>query len=233
MHICKYCQSKRKNKNSLTNHERYCKENPNRAISYFESHKEELAKIHSQRVPSNQYTKAKRLGLPIPEVSIETRAIHAKNSKAHADRYWSIEENHIKHSIAMKKAVADHPDSYSKYNVCGRVKHINYNGHIFKGTWEVIAAKWLDKQNISWTSEEHILEYQWQDSTHTYFPDFFVSSLDMYIEVKGFKRDRDIAKWNSVNKHLIILDKCVIHKLNGYTMQDIIGICTYKKDYIK
>lgn len=59
--ICKYCQSERKNKNSLHNHERLCKLNPNRQISSF------VAYNKTPHKGTNQFVKARKLGLPIPE----------------------------------------------------------------------------------------------------------------------------------------------------------------------
>ena len=230
---CKHCQSIRKNKNSLSNHQRLCRDNPNRDISYFESHKEEISKIHIQREPSNQYIKAMKLGLPKPEVSTETRALHAKNSKAHADKYWSIEENHAKHSIAMKKAVRNNPDSYSKNNVCGRVKLIDYNGTKLKGSWEVKVAKWLDSNNIEWQTEVNPQEYMWNGSEHLYFPDFYIPNNGMYIEVKGFKRARDIAKWTQFKLPLIIIDNTNIHNLDDYNFEYVTNNYKFNKEGTK
>lgn len=38
-YICKFCGKVCKNANSLRNHERLCKENPNQQESYFKTHK--------------------------------------------------------------------------------------------------------------------------------------------------------------------------------------------------
>lgn len=36
----------------------------------------------------------------------------------------------------------------------------------------------------------------------------------MYIEVKGFQRDRDIEKWNALKNRLIIIKKNDIKNIN-------------------
>lgn len=59
--ICRFCGQERKNGNSLRNHERLCKENPNRQTSALMKYNEKGHKGH------NQFTKARELGLPIPE----------------------------------------------------------------------------------------------------------------------------------------------------------------------
>lgn len=66
-HICRYCGSMRKNENSLRNHERVCKENPNRQKIEEYTHTEAWKKAVYGRKGENQFTKAQRLGLPVPE----------------------------------------------------------------------------------------------------------------------------------------------------------------------
>lgn len=61
MFKCKYCQKECKNNNSLRNHERLCKENPNRQYTPF--HNQDF----QEKYRENHYTKAKRLNLPKPE----------------------------------------------------------------------------------------------------------------------------------------------------------------------
>jgi len=66
---CKFCSKDCKNRNSLINHERLCKKNPNRQhieewVCRGDKWKERLGgKSHPG---SNQFIKARRLGLPIP-----------------------------------------------------------------------------------------------------------------------------------------------------------------------
>jgi len=94
----------------------------------------------------NHYTKAKRLGLEKPKLTKTQMKNRMKQLSDANKRRWANPENHIKQSLAMKKAVRENPDSYSKNNVCGRVKLYDYKGIKVKGTWELKVAKWLDKQ---------------------------------------------------------------------------------------
>lgn len=72
-YICRYCGRECKNANSLRNHERLCKENPNRQIlvSNFIEWNRKRKDLHIKG--ENQYTKARRLGLEVPHISEETR----------------------------------------------------------------------------------------------------------------------------------------------------------------
>lgn len=64
--ICKYCGAEKKNGNSLRNHERLCKENPNRQKIEEYAHTEKWREACKGHKGTNQFIKAKELGMPIP-----------------------------------------------------------------------------------------------------------------------------------------------------------------------
>jgi hypothetical protein len=205
---CRFCGKECKNKNSFVNHERCCPANSDRKyVNGMIGKKGKLGKKGG-----NRFTKAKELGLPPPEVSKETRD---KLSLAGTGRKITIEQRKIL-SDAMKLAVKNNPDSYSKNNVSGRVKIIDYNGINLKGSWELKTAQWLDSLNVIWENETNPHDYFWNEGWHKYFPDFFLPYYNSYIEVKGYKTNRDEAKWNQFNDKLIIIDKRNINKLNEF-----------------
>lgn len=161
---------------------------------------------------SNQFIKARKLGLPDPVVSDNTKRKISESSKRFSKIYWSDESNKIKHSKVMKKAVLENPESYSSKNVCGRVKNITYKEHILKGGWELLFAKWLDENNIKWTNIVNPFTYYWNSGYHLYFPDFYIYEYDLFIEIKGYQTDRDLEKWKSV-ENLAIIKKREINKI--------------------
>lgn len=138
-----------------------------------------------------------------------------KNILKHNSTYWT-EENRKMHSDLMKQKVASNPESYSVKNVSGRVKMIEYNGNVFKGNWEKIVAVYLDNHNIKWTNKLLPIKYFWEEknSYHAYFPDFYLLDLDVYIEVKGYERERDRCKWKAL-ANLIILKEIDIIKIQN------------------
>ena len=207
---CRYC-NENKNIYGLKNHELYCKLNPERRSKTGENNPM-FGK--SGKSGSNQYIKAKKEGRTI-SISDETRS---KLSKTSAGRKMSDEQK-IKLSASMKKAVLDNPDSYSASNVSGRTKSIEYKGFKLKGKWELDMAKWLDANMIEWTNIIQVpFEYFWEGSVHYYFPDFYLEKFNMYIEVKGYERDRDRKKWKSV-ENIIIIKKDEIDKIRNGTYQ--------------
>lgn len=70
IYYCQYCGKECKGKKSLSQHEIRCKENPNKINLEYLSNRD-YSNINFN--PSNQFIKAKELGLPIPEVSEATR----------------------------------------------------------------------------------------------------------------------------------------------------------------
>jgi len=204
---CKFCNKECKNANSQRNHERLCKSNPNRQeiqSSGFTLYNEQV-KLGT-RSGTNQYIKAKQLGLPKPIITDETRQKISNNSKLASKNYWNT-ETRKNHSDIMKRVVRDNPDSYSTNNVCGRTKKIVYNGFELNGSWELTVAKWLDDNNIKWTNKIEPFTYKWNGGDHLYFPDFYLLDHDWYIEVKGYERDRDLCKWTVVPNLTVIKQK--------------------------
>jgi len=218
---CKYCDRIGKNSNSNTQHQIRCNKNPDKieikGLDVIQQMKESGLLKHS-----NQYIKAKDLGLPTPTISDETRAKHSKASKGFK---WSKEAK-LNLSKKMKEIVRDNPDSYSKNNVCGRVKLIEYKGAKLHGNWELLVAKYFDENNIIWDRNDvKTFSYMWNNKEHTYFPDFYLPEYDKYVEVKGYKRDRDIAKWEVVD-NLIIIQLSEIKKIKNksYNIFDYMGL---------
>lgn len=203
---CRYCGSLRKNDNSLRNHERLCKHNPNKQQleSNFKKYNSKVKSGEIVKIHTNQFTKAKALELPRPGISSETRE---KLSAAGKKRIWTKEDRE-RQSISMKKAVEKYPESYSARNVCGRTKLVEYQGYTLNGKWELIVAKWLSDCKVSWTNKiQQEIYYEWQGKQHRYFPDFYLPEKNLYIEVKGYERDRDRAKWKAVPNLLVLKAK--------------------------
>lgn len=202
-YICKYCGKICKNLNSLKQHEIRCKENPNKIVlppsNFIKYNRSQEKKLCGS---SNQYTKAKREGY-IVNISDTTRY---KLGKGWRNKIWSNDERKLQ-SKRMKLAVQNHPESYSSSNINGRVKHYKYHEYILDGLWELDVAKYLDNNNIKWERPLNGFKYEWNNSEHLYFPDFYLPEYNYYIEVKGYQRERDSYKWKSVKNLIIIKEK--------------------------
>lgn len=191
MFTCKHCNKEYESKQSKSNHQWRCKENPEyKRPAFFDSaeYKDKQSKIvknNSHLYKTDEYKDKQR-----------------KNTT----KYYSDPKNREKQSVAMKAAVLKNPDSYSKSNVSGRVKSIEYEGYTFKGYWELEVGKYLLENSFSFEQVSEPIPYFWNEKWHLYFPDFYLADHDVYLEVKGYQRDRDLAKW-SVMDRLIVLKK--------------------------
>lgn len=203
--ICKYCGKECKNKNSLAQHEIRCKYNPNKIAmtSNFIEYNKKVKEGNIDKQYTNQFTKAKELGLPQPIITEETRE---KLGRAWRGKMLPTEMKE-KISEGMQKAVRLYPDSYSSSNVNGRVKKVVYKNIILDSQWEVDFAIWLDENKIIWERPNKGFEYNYKDKKHIYYPDFYLPQLDIYVEVKGYKREKDEYKWKSLNNLIVLLSK--------------------------
>jgi hypothetical protein len=195
---CQYCKKECKNPNSLRNHQRLCKENPDRQLI-----KNNLEEYNKRRkglglTGSNQYTKAKQEGRII-SMKGETRE---KLSAVWKGKKMSDEQK-TKISKSMQRAVRENPESYSASNVNGRVKKVFYKGILLDSKWELEFAEWCDSQSIQWEKNKEGFEYEWKGK-RIYYPDFYLPDLGRFVEVKGYEREKDSAKWKSVPDLIIV-----------------------------
>ena len=141
---------------------------------------------------------------------------------------WNSKESREKLSLAMKVAVDKHPHIYSKFGARSKIYSIYNSGELVKvrGRWEFIVANWLNENQIQWTNKLRGIKYQWNDNEHTYFPDFLLTDLNIFIEVKGYQTERDLAKWKNFS-NLVVLKKNEIQRIlnSDFSIQDIIAGC--------
>ena len=96
------------------------------------------------------------------------------------------------------------------------IKAKKYKNYILKSSWELKVAMFLDKCKIKWEYEPISIKYKATDGKfHSYFPDFYLTDLKIFIEVKGRYLENDILKFNALRKKskLIIIDKDNINNL--------------------
>ena len=194
---CQYCNRVAKSLNSNRQHEIRCKANP-AGIQVKPSYG------MLGKKGANQYTYG----------AIMTDDVKAKLSIATSKQnaiYWGNPANKIKHSVAMKKAVERNPEAYSSSNR-GRTRQIIVDGIKLQGQWEVDFYLWAKDNGLNPKRPTESFTYEW-DGTRSYVPDFYIESLDTYVEVKGYETDRDRAKWLTFPKKLRIIKEAEIKQI--------------------
>lgn len=74
-------------------------------------------------------------------------------------------------------------------------KPVLFGGIVFRSTWEATRAAQLTEAGVPFEYEKHRLEYIKSDgSSHQYIPDFWLPTLGLFEEVKGFFREKDKDK---------------------------------------
>ena len=196
---CKYC-GKEFNKYGIKNHEIHCKLNPNYipGKSNFWIHPE-------TKIKSNQFIKAKELGLDKPIISNETKNKigNSWRNKKHSD----IEKQKIKETIKENINTGNWHLSFSKSRI------IEYKGIKFLGSWEANFARYLDEHNIKWERPNKYFDYIFENENHKYLPDFYLPDYNLYIEIKGYPTNKDFAKWEQFNNNLDIYFGDDLYKL--------------------
>lgn len=93
----------------------------------------------------------------------------------------------------------------------GRGKGCHYKGIWLDSTWELALAQRLDELSIQWERDTGKHRFGYVDAEgneRNYYPDFFIPSKDLYIEVKGYWTSETRHKMSSVkerHKHLNLL----------------------------
>lgn len=145
-----------------------------------------------------------------PDRVIETKTVEGKQKSIDAlkksNLRWKDEDQKLKHSVRMREVAKENPDTYSQKNISRGKKVIIYDGIQFDNSWELDFYKWCHSNNISCLRNKLGFPYEF-DGKRTYYPDFFLPEFDVYVEVKGYETDKDLAKWKSFPKKLVKIFK--------------------------
>lgn len=109
-----------------------------------------------------------------------------------------------KHKIRMQQAVLDHPASYSGYNRWKR-RAVKYGGHLFHSAWEVRAVKYFENAGIDVRPNQKAFNYEWKGSRR-YTPDLYLPRYKTFVEVKGWRTERDECKWRDFPGRLLVVE---------------------------
>jgi len=137
------------------------------------------------------------------------------------------EKTKLKLSQSMRKAVLEGrqktPKPYGRY--CTLYKAVNWKGETetLQGGWENLVATYLTNKQVKWERPKQSFTYIFENKQHEYFPDFYLPDFDIYIEVKGYKQERDLKKWEYFPKRLLVIDKDSIYNLEQFFDKNLMG----------
>lgn len=170
-YICKYCGKICKNNNSLRNHERLCKENPNRQISSFVAYNKECTDgkrvIWNKGLTADTDSRVKRQSITLSN-RYSNDLVSSFKGRHHSN------ESKQKLSIARKKYLNDHPEK-----VPYKLNHHSKQSYPEKYFREVFDNDDLLKTAVS--------EYR----VKLYSLDFAFPDIKFYIEIDGEQHYKD------------------------------------------
>lgn len=196
--VCRFCGKVCKNSNSQRNHSRLCKSNPGKQNTYFATNQKEVNELKKANGVSNHYTKARQLGLLPPQITEETRNKLSSNAKNKTKEVRDLSAKKSSDTISKKILEGTWHTYYSSAKKC------KYKDVQLDSSWELKYAIWLDESNIKWIRCKERFPYVFEGKPHFYIPDFFLCGTKEYIEIKGFKTNKDESKWNQFPKELVL-----------------------------
>ena len=202
--FCKFCKKECKNKNSLTQHEIRCKENPCR-INVF------VDKFNNKgKTPWNKGLSCKTDSRI--QASRDTYNKNKENGKYHYRRKHTEEEKQKLREKALENG----------FGGFAWRKGVYYNDIKLDSSYEVAVAKSLDDNNIKWERPSRF-KYHWDGKLHYYTPDFYLPEYDVYLDPKN-----DFLI-NNVNPRLGYKDT---DKINKVSLENKIRIVILNKDQL-
>jgi len=158
-------------------------------------------------------------------LTAEGRARISATTTAQNKTKWADPVIAKKHRESMKRIAQERPESYSSSNR-GRTKQIIVDDIKFQGQWEVDFYLWAKEQNLNPNKPTTGFKYEW-NGVRVYYPDFYLPSLELYVEVKGYETDRDRAKWENFPNTLSIIKEAEIKQIrNGeFTVDKLLSKC--------
>jgi hypothetical protein len=188
MLLCQHCQKECKNENSLRNHERLCKDNPNK----------------------QKHTGGRRIGTVAWNKGKSQRDYpNLSRPKQKGKLFGSALTGHTEET---KRKISE---KLSINNKGGRSKWYVVSGQKVQGTWERDIAIKLDELGVKWKklkTNHDILKYIMGEKEKSYTPDFYLPDFDVFLEIKGYWWGRDREKMDIVlktypEKNIVIVEK--------------------------
>lgn len=208
---CQFCNKTYKNRNSLCNHERLCKENPNRQQSYLSNQgwAKGLNKNSDIRVKNNSLSKIE----------------HFKGCSGNFKGHCHSEETKRKLSEAQLKIDHDAHDRNS-HGKRGYIDDI-----FFMSTWELAYYIYMRDHGHKISRCNLKFDYEYEGKKHKYTPDFILDGHAI-IEVKGRETSLDQYKYTLVDNLQVVYMKDILPMISwvkaNYGIDDLSSLYNTK-----
>lgn len=185
-YICKFCGKVCKNANSLRNHERLCKLNPEHQVSSWVKFNKEREHAWNKGLTKETDERVRKYA--------ETFSSNIKKgiTKQYDQSLIWTEERRKEQSERKKKLYAEHPEKHPNAKLSGNRGKMTYP--------EQLAFDWLNEHSIK---NEH--NYHFVSEQFNRYVDFYLPDLNVFIEIDGEywhkDKQKDINKDADAAKH--------------------------------
>lgn len=209
--VCEFCNITFPSIRSCGQHRPYCEKNPDKSRTAWNKDKTMHNDIRLAKTSETRLDRF-RQGITKPYIRIWTDA------------------DKLKHSEIMSKVAQENPDAYSgRYNRYGVKEKICLNGFRVLGSWEETFVNYCYTNDIQIDQPKVPFSYMFEGKEHHYYPDFYLSEYNLYVEVKGLELEKDVAKWHALttihNQRLVVarLDEITAIRNNTFNFFDFIS----------
>lgn len=185
--ICQFCSKECKNRNSLCNHERMCKMNPNHQIS----------------VGFDKFNADRRAGL----VDTWNKGLTAETSSGMMKRTITLKRRIDAGEISYGGYREGSARNY---------KYGYYQGILCDSSWELAFLLYHLDNNLIIKRNTDYFEYTYKGKVHKYFPDFIIDGVYYEIKGRYFDPVESKLAQFPKDKMLVLLDKSKIQKYVAY-----------------
>ena len=194
MFNCKYCEKECKNANSLRNHERLCKLNPNRQVNPATGkpawNRGLTSQIDSRVLAGDSLSKSIISGI----AKAKTLGTYSCTGRASSEEA----ELNRKQKISETMKVVGGGYRYGS----GRGKKGKYKGYFCDSTYELVYIIYNIDHNIPFKRCERYYTYEIANQVHKYYPDFELADGTL-IEIKGYYTELVDIKLKSIKDRTI------------------------------
>lgn len=184
---CKYCNKECKNTNSLHNHERLCKLNPNRQMTYFQINNPQKINPWNKGLTANTDERIQKQALGVKKFYDTHPGTQLGRPRT--------EDERKKISEGMKKS----KNCGGLRKGSGRGKKGIYKGFYCDSTYELAYIVYNLDHNIYFERcpKSIYYTYEYKNELHKYYPDFILQDGSL-VEIKGYHTELVDIKINSV-----------------------------------
>lgn len=205
MLICKHCNKECKNLNSLRNHERLCKSNPDRQTTFIETYNENRVGSWNSGLTKETNSSLKAAADKLKR-KYDLGEITAR-SPACTKKYWT-EEKRKEKSEWRKQLHKDFPEMHPNRKLAGNRKKMSYP--------EKVAFEFLTRHNIVFEHNKKIDKY---------YPDFVIGNIIIEIDgVQWHDKEKDRIRDEIISSYGYSVVRILSSENIEQRLTDILGV---------